>query len=123
MAEPGLQLQLYSQEYSVIQIADVSALATILKDKQDFINIAVTRDEVSCVIVKQQTAMLDILHAQDGWRLFKVDIFGTSLFVCTCPYTFNDKQIVGTLDFALVGIIAKIGSILAEESISIFVVR
>ena len=123
MAEPGLQLQLYSQEYSVIQIADVSALATILKDKQDFINIAVTRDEVSCVIVKQQTAMLDILHAQDGWRLFKVDIFGTSLLVCTCPYTFNDKQIVGTLDFALVGIIAKIGSILAEESISIFVVR
>jgi hypothetical protein len=70
-AEP-LQLKLYAQEYSVFQTASLSSLEDILCKQHDFINVAVTSEEVSCVAEKQHVSSLDIIQAQHGWRLFKV---------------------------------------------------
>jgi hypothetical protein len=57
-----------------------------------------TADEIS-VVLPTKAIMVSTLNREDHWKVFKID---------------------GVLDFSLVGILAKLATILAEQSISIF---
>ena len=81
---------------SVLQISDPSQADL----KQEFTFLSRTDQELSLVCPSEH-APENALQREDGWRAFRVQ---------------------GTLDFALVGILAKIASVLAEERISIFAV-
>lgn len=59
-----------------------------------------TDEEISLVCLTEDTPT-DTLEREDGWRAFRIQ---------------------GVLDFSLIGILAKISTILAENKIGIFVV-
>ena len=59
-----------------------------------------TDEEISFVCLTEDTPT-DTLEREDGWRAFRIQ---------------------GVLDFSLIGILAKISTILAENKIGIFVV-
>lgn len=59
-----------------------------------------TDEEISLVCFTEDTPT-DTLEREDGWRAFRIQ---------------------GVLDFSLIGILAKISTILAENKIGIFVV-
>ena len=58
-----------------------------------------TEDEISVVMLQDKISKE--IKAEKDWRILKVE---------------------GTLDFSLIGILAKISSVLAENQISIFVI-
>lgn len=62
---------------------------------------AARTDEEFSLVCPADAVPEETIRREDGWRAFRVQ---------------------GTLDFALVGILAKIASVLAEERISIFAV-
>lgn len=66
----------------------------------DFCFFAKTDEELSLVCLMHDTPR-ECTAREDGWRCFRIS---------------------GTLDFSLVGILAKIATILAENKISIFAV-
>ncbi len=59
-----------------------------------------TDEEISFVCLTEDTPT-DTLEREDGWRAFRIQ---------------------GVLDFSLIGILAKISTILAENKIGVFVV-
>lgn len=59
-----------------------------------------TDEEISLVCLTEDTPT-DTLEREDGWRAFRIQ---------------------GVLDFSLIGILAKISTILAENKIGVFVV-
>jgi hypothetical protein len=65
-----------------------------------FYFIGKTDEEISLVCITEDTP-IDTIEREDGWKAFRIQ---------------------GVLDLSLIGILAKISSILAEKKIGIFVV-
>lgn len=58
-------------------------------------------DEENSVVCRTEEVPKNTIEREDGWRAFRIE---------------------GVLDFSLIGILAKISSLLAEEKIGIFAV-
>lgn len=84
------------QKLSVYQVSDLHAVD--LTQQPLFIGI---NDEEISVVSATDTVPADTIEREDGWKAFKIE---------------------GILDFSLVGILAKIATLLAEVKISIFAV-
>lgn len=91
-----MKIQRLPQAFSVCKITDLTKADLA----RDFVFLARTDEELSLVC---ETAYVpaQTLAREDGWRAFRVE---------------------GMLDFAMVGVLARISSLLAEHSISIFAV-
>ena len=84
------------QKLSVYQVSDLHAVD--LTQQPLFIGI---NDEEISVVSATDTVPADTIEREDGWKAFKIE---------------------GILDFSLVGILAKLATLLAEVKISIFAV-
>ncbi|MBP9595698.1 MAG: ACT domain-containing protein [Fusobacteriaceae bacterium] len=93
-----LRIRLLQGTYAVCQIKDTENFLNCF-DEKDFFSITKTEDEISVVMLQDKISS-DVKVEKD-WRILKVE---------------------GTLDFSLIGILAKISGILAKNSISIFVI-
>lgn len=91
-----MNLQALPQAFSVCQISDLSGVDFT----RAFVFVAKTDEELSLVCETEYIPQ-NTLKREDGWRAFRVS---------------------GVLDFSLVGILAKISGLLAEEGVSIFAV-
>ncbi|MGO1336976.1 MAG: ACT domain-containing protein [Leuconostoc fallax] len=91
-----MELVVLAEPLSVFQIHDVKDIDLSVRP----LYLGLTQDELS--VVAPTTAVPEqTVNREDGWRAFKIS---------------------GVLDFSLVGILAKISSLLADESISIFAI-
>ena len=93
-----LRIRLLQGTYAVCQIKDTENILNCF-DEKDFFSITKTEDEISVVMLQDKISS-DVKVEKD-WRILKVE---------------------GTLEFSLIGILAKISGILAKNSISIFVI-
>ena len=93
-----LRIRLLQGTYAVCQIKDTENILNCF-DEKEFFPITKTEDEISVVMLQDKISS-DVKVEKD-WRILKVE---------------------GTLDFSLIGILAKISEILAKNSISIFVI-
>ena len=93
-----LRIRLLQGTYAVCQIKDTENILNCF-DEKDFFSITKTEDEISVVMLQDKIS--SDVKAEKDWRILKVE---------------------GTLDFSLIGILAKISGILAKNSISIFVI-
>lgn len=84
------------QEFSVYQVADLKKIDLT----QQPLFIGVTEEEIS-IVSATANVPTDTINREDGWKAFKIE---------------------GVLDFSLVGILAKIATLLADAGISIFAV-
>ncbi|MHC5374699.1 ACT domain-containing protein [Enterococcus sp. LJL120] len=91
-----MKLEILRIPLSVIQVPDFNGLELSISP----LFIANTEDERSIVLPTEKVPAITV-NREDGWRALKI---------------------VGVLDFSLVGILAKIASLLAEQKISIFAV-
>ena len=91
-----MKLSLLPHEYSVCKLRSLP----LLPEPDEFFSLSVTADEISLVCRSDQVPAVTT-EVETGWRCLKID---------------------GVLDFSMVGVIAKISALLAEASISIFVV-
>ena len=82
-----------------LSVCKVPSLAEIDLDS-DFYFIGKTDEELS-LVCRTEAAPARTLAREDGWRCFRIQ---------------------GVLDFSLVGILAKIADVLADEGIGIFAV-
>lgn len=91
-----MTLQVLSQTFTVCQAADPSGVDF----SREFVFFAKTDEEVSLVC---ETAFVpsNAIAREDGWRAIRIS---------------------GVLEFSLVGILAKISGLLADQGISIFAV-
>lgn len=74
--------------------------ARLIPMSDDLLFIGKTDRELS-LVCKTESVPTETLAREDGWRAFRI---------------------TGTLDFSLIGILARIAAVLAEEQIGIFVV-
>ena len=93
-----LKVRLLDGIYAICQINDGEKVPSWVEEK-GFFSVTKTDDEIS-VVMLQDKISYDI-KAEKDWRILKVE---------------------GTLDFSLIGILAKISSVLAKNQISIFVI-
>ena len=91
-----MNLNVLPQAFSVCQISD----ATTVDFSHEFVFLSKT-DEESSLVCETASVPVNTIAREDGWRAFRV---------------------CGVLDFSLVGILAKISSILADQGISVFAV-
>lgn len=84
------------QDFSVCKVADYS----LVKWDAEYCFTGKTDEEKSLVCITADVPP-NVLEREDGWRAFRVQ---------------------GELDFSLVGILARISGILAENNIAIFAV-
>ena len=91
-----LQLHFYKGEFSVCQLRDLSKLDL----SQNLCFLAKTPDELS-LVCSSECVPENAIKAEGGWSMFRVE---------------------GQLDFGLIGILAKITTLLAENNISVFAV-
>lgn len=89
-------LHVLSEEFSICKLKDYSQI----DHDQPFVFTGST-DEEKSLVCPTRLVPSDTLERSDGWRVFRIK---------------------GTLDFSLVGILARISSILAEGGIGIFAV-
>lgn len=89
-----MELVVMPEELSVFQVKELNQLDLTIRPL--FIG---ATDEENSVVAPTKTVPSETVQREDDWRGFKIE---------------------GVLDFALVGILAKITSILAEEKISVF---
>ncbi len=89
-----MKLTLLTEPLSVIQVADLAVLDLTVTP----LFLGVTTEEIS-VVLPTAAVPAAALAREDDWRGFKI---------------------VGPLDFSLVGILAQLASLLAEQGISIF---
>ena len=92
----ALLLKALPDELTVCKIADEAAFSPL----PDFCFLCRTDEELS-LVCRTEDAPACTLAREDGWRAFRIE---------------------GTLDFALIGILAKLSAILAAERIGIFAV-
>lgn len=91
-----MELKVIGQRFTVCKIKDLSQV-----DFDDaFCFVGKTDEELSLVCATDRTPA-ETLEREDGWRAFRIQ---------------------GVLDFSLVGILAKISSVLAENRIGLFAV-
>jgi len=83
-------------EFSVCKVTDTSAIP--LNDEFCFIG---KTDEELSIVCQTGSAPQHCIARDDGWRAFRIQ---------------------GTLDFSLIGILARISALLAEAGIGIFAV-
>ena len=91
-----MNLQVLPQSFTVCQVLDLSQINFSL----EFVFLSKTDEEYS-IVCETNAVPQNTLAREDGWRGFRV---------------------CGVLDFSLVGILAKISGLLAEQGISIFAV-
>ena len=91
-----MKVHLLDEPFSVCKVEEMEAVDL----SQPFTFAAHTDEEISLVCPTSQIAMKTIAR-EDGWRGFRIE---------------------GTLDFSLVGILARIASLMAENGIAIFAV-
>lgn len=89
-----MKLKKLEPDFSVCKVADFSGVNL----QSDYCFIGKTEEENSLVCVTQQVPE-NCIARNDGWKAFRVQ---------------------GTLDFSLIGILARITALLAENAISIF---
>lgn len=91
-----MQLKQLSNEFSVCKIEDISKIDL----EQEWLFLSKTEDEISvvCESVFLPEGVTDVEH---GWKALKIE---------------------GQLDFSLIGILAKISTLLADHEISVFVI-
>lgn len=91
-----MNMQLLSHDFTICQIADISGVDF----SRDVVFMCKTADEIS-LVCESSCVPAHTLALQPHWKALKI---------------------LGTLDFSLIGIIAKITHILAQQGISVFVV-
>lgn len=91
-----MELKKLSPNFSICKVTDLSRTDL----SQDFCFVSKTDEELS-VVCPTASAPDNCLGMDSGWRAFRIQ---------------------GVLDFSLIGILAKIAAILAEQEIGIFVV-
>lgn len=90
------RLKVIGKEFSVCKVADCSQIDL----DAEFVFIGKTDEEMS-VVCETSLAPSNAIEREDGWRCFRIE---------------------GTLDFSLVGILAKVSALLAEAGIGIFAI-
>lgn len=93
---PGLSLELLDIAFSVCKVQDYSQV----NPDQPFVFTGRTDEEKSLVCPTDRVPKNTIAR-EDGWRAFRI---------------------IGVLDFSLIGILAAISQILADEKIGIFAI-
>lgn len=91
-----MELKKLTHNFSVCKVEDFTQVDL----SQEFCFIGKTDEELSLVCLTEQVPM-NITHKEDGWKGFRIQ---------------------GELDFSLIGMLAKISAVLAENTIGIFVV-
>ena len=91
-----MKLKIIDADFSICKITDLSAVN--LDDQ--FIFIAKTDEEVSLVCETEHVPK-SVIERNDGWKAMRIE---------------------GKLDFSLIGILAKITTLLADHHIGVFVV-
>lgn len=91
-----MKLKKIEGDFSVCKIEDI----TQVNFNDEFCFFARTDDEIS-LVCKSENVPCNTIDREDNWSAFRIE---------------------GVLDFSLIGILAKISEILAENSIGIFVV-
>ena len=91
-----MDLKMLAENFSVCKVADYSQINL----DAAFCFIGKTDEENSLVCLTENVPK-NVTDRDDGWSAFRIE---------------------GTLDFSLIGILAKISAVLAEEEIGIFVV-
>ena len=91
-----MKLKILPQPFSVCKLADASGVDF----GREFCFLGKTDEELS-LVCETEAVPRNVLEREDGWRAFRI---------------------CGTLDFSLIGILAKIFAILAGNGIGIFAV-
>lgn len=98
MNEKILTMKLINEKYGVCRLNKEDDIPKWTKSS-DFISITKTEDELSIVCI--ENIIPEDIKCERDWRMLKVE---------------------GVLDFSLVGILSKISTVLANNSISIFAI-
>ena len=98
MVEKILTMKLLKDKYGVCRL-DKTELIPEWASNSDFFSITKTLDELS--IVCSEESIPSNVKCENDWRILKIE---------------------GPLDFSLIGILASISSILAQNGISIFAI-
>ncbi|MBE6106498.1 ACT domain-containing protein [Anaerovibrio lipolyticus] len=89
-----MDLTAIKDNITVCKVSDISEIDMT----KDFFFLGKTNDEIS-LVCKTEQAPANCISREDGWKGFYID---------------------GMLDFSMVGVLAKISTILADNGISIF---
>lgn len=93
-----LTLKLLKDKYSVCRLNKNEEIPIWLFD-EEFFSITKTEDELSIVCIQDKISKDKV--CENGWKVLKIE---------------------GPLDFSLVGILAKISTLMADNKISIFAI-
>lgn len=91
-----MELKILKQDFSIGKLHDVSQA-----DLQNEFCFFAKTDQENSLVCPTKLMPDDMIEREDGWRAFRIQ---------------------GILDFSLIGILAKISSLLAEHKIGIFVI-
>ena len=91
-----MKLKVFEQELCVCKVIDSSAIDF----SRELTFVAITDEEIS-LVCPQDAIPENVLVAEPGWRAFRIE---------------------GVLDFSLVGILARVSSILAQSNVGLFAV-
>ena len=91
-----MEIKKINQDFSVCQVKDYS----LTKLDSEYCFIGKTDEEKSLVCITSEVPE-NAIQRDDGWKAFRIQ---------------------GVLDFSLIGILAKIATVLADSGISIFAV-
>ena len=91
-----VEIKRIHQEFSVCQVEDYS----LVNLDSEYSFIGKTDEEKSLVCITSEVPQ-NVIQRDDGWKAFRIQ---------------------GVLDFSLIGILAKIAAVLADNGISIFAV-
>lgn len=91
-----MELRVIEQDFSVCKVKDLSQV----NFTDEYCFLGKTDEEIS-LVCRTDCLPRNTVEREDGWRAFRIQ---------------------GVLDFALIGILARISALLAEQKIGIFVV-
>ena len=91
-----MEIKKFNQNFSVCQVKDYS----LINLDSEYCFIGKTDEEKSLVCITSEVPE-NTIQRDDGWKAFRIQ---------------------GVLDFSLIGILAKIATVLADNGISIFAV-
>ena len=94
--EPRIQLEALASRFSVCKVTDYSGI-----DLMQPFCFAGTTDEELSLVCPEAIVPANTTERDDGWRCFRI---------------------IGQLDFSLIGILARISKILADNRIGIFAI-
>ncbi len=91
-----IEIKALTQDFTVCKVSAIEPSAL----KQDFCFIGKTDEELS-LVCQTENVPKEYIECEDGWKAFRIQ---------------------GVLDFSLIGILAPIAQILADQKIGIFAV-